>query len=359
MNVPRAALGRQLEAIFVAWGMSGEHAAITAERLTDADIRGIDSHGVALLPLYAEIRAQGQINFRPAIRVVRENAVTALVDADHALGHVPATIAMETAIAKARVAGLAAVAVRGSNHYGAAGVYALLAARAGLIGLSTTSVWTPAIVPTFGADPMFGTNPIGFAAPAAVNPPFYLDMATSTVAVGKLKLAQLHGKPLHPGWAMDRDGRATLDADAALADVRLTPLGGARDTSGHKGYGLAAMVEVLCTMLSGSAYAPTRERRHPEARFLNIGHFMLAIDPGAFRDAGEFAADLDDMIGALRATRPAAAHQAVLVPGDPETVAMAERSVHGIPVPDALLAAVRDVAADCGAPWLLGREGTE
>jgi LDH2 family malate/lactate/ureidoglycolate dehydrogenase len=353
MHVPRADLQRQIEAILVAWGMAVEHAAITAERLTDADVRGIDSHGVALLPLYAEIRAEGRINFRPDIRVVRESAVTALLDADHGLGHVPATMAMERAIAKARSSGLAAVAVRNSNHYGAAGVYGLLAARAGFIGVSMTSVWVPAIVPTFGAEPMFGTNPIGFVAPAANNPPFYLDMATSTVAVGKLKLAQLHGKPLPPAWAMDRDGRATVDPDAALADVRLTPLGGARETSGHKGYGLAAMVEILCTMLSGSVYAPTRERRHPGLAHWNIGHFMLALDPQAFRDAGEFEADLDDMIDALRAGRPAASGQPVLVHGDPECDAMRERSEHGIPVPDALLVAVRQIAADCGAPWLL------
>jgi LDH2 family malate/lactate/ureidoglycolate dehydrogenase len=353
MRAPRAELERQIAAILVAWGMSHEHAAITAARLGDADIRGIDSHGIALLPLYAEIRAEGKINFRPEIRVVRESPVTALVDADHGLGHVPATVAMERAIAKARTSGLAAVAVRNSNHYGAAGVYGLLAAQAGLIGLSMTSVWVPAIVPTFGAEPMFGTNPIGFVAPAADNPPFYLDMATSTVAVGKLKLAQLHGKPLHPAWAMDRDGRAALDPDAALADVRLTPLGGARETSGHKGYGLAAMVEILCTMLSGSLYAPTRERRKPGTEHWNIGHFMLALDPKAFRDAGEFESDLDDMVDALRASRPAAAGQDVLVHGDPEQAAMRERAEHGIPVPDALVAAVRQIAADCGAPWLL------
>src|SRR5512146_2193254 len=148
MRIPRDRLQSQVEAILVAWGMSEAHAAITSARLTDADIRGIDSHGVTLMPLYHELRAQRQINFRPDIRVVRDNPVTALLDADHALGHVPSTEAMQLAIDKAQRNGLAAVAVRNSNHYGAAGVYALMAADAGLIGLSFTSVWHGTTVPT-------------------------------------------------------------------------------------------------------------------------------------------------------------------------------------------------------------------
>jgi LDH2 family malate/lactate/ureidoglycolate dehydrogenase len=200
---------------------------------------------------------------------------------------------------------------------------------------------------------MFGTNPIGFVAPAGRNEPFYLDMATSTVAVGKLTLAQLHGTPLRPGWAMDRNGLPTTDAEVALEDLRLSALGGTREMSSHKGYGLAAMVEILCTMLAGAFYAPTRERRHPEARHWNIGHFMLAIDPGAFREPDAFADDLDDMLDALRAVRPATPEQPVLVHGDPERAAMAERTAHGIPVPEPLVAALAQIAADCGAPWTL------
>lgn len=354
MNIQRRDLERQLEAIFTAWGMSDEHARITALRLTDADIRGIDSHGVTLLPLYAELRAQGQVNFRPRIRVLRESPVTALVDADHMLGHVPGTFAMELAIGKARQTGLAAVAVKNSNHYGAAGVYGLLAAGEGLIGMSFTSVWHGVIVPTFGREPMFGTNPIAFVAPARKNGVFFFDAATSTVAVGKLKLAKIHGRRLHEGWAMGEDGRPTTDPEAGLAAMRLTPLGGTRAMSSHKGYGLAAMVEILCSMLAGAYYAPTRERRHPEAKHWHIGHFFLAIDPKAFRGEGEFEDDLDDMIDALHAVPPVDPDQPVLVAGDPEKQAMAERTKNGIPVPPSLLAEVRAIAAECGAPWLLG-----
>ena len=354
MNIKRPDLQRQLEVIFTAWGMSAEHAAITALRLTDADIRGIDSHGVTLVPLYSQLRAEGQINFKPNIRVLRESPVTALVDADHMLGHVPSTIAMGLAIDKAKKTGLAAVAVKNSNHYGAAGVYGVLAVEQGLIGMSFTSVWHGAVVPTFGKEPMFGTNPIAFVAPGKKHRMFFFDIATSTVAVGKLKLAQIHGKPLHEGWAMDRDGRLTTNPEVGLEAMMLTPLGGTRPMSSHKGYGLAAMVEVLCSMVPGAFYAPTREKRHPDAKYWNIGHFFLAMDPKAFRGEGEFEDDLDDMIDALHAVAPVDPNQPVLVAGDPEEKAMAERTKNGIPVPDNLLAQVRDVAKECGAPWVLG-----
>jgi LDH2 family malate/lactate/ureidoglycolate dehydrogenase len=347
-------LSRQVEDILLAWGMSAEHARITAARLHHADIRGIDSHGVALLPLYAQLRAEGRINVQPAIQILRDSPVTALIDADHGLGHVPSTQAMQLAIDKCRQSGLAAVAVRSSNHFGAAGAYALLAAEAGLIGLAFTSVWNLSIVPTFGADPMFGTNPIAFAAPGERHRVFYLDMATSTVAIGKLKLAELHGRPIEPGWALDNAGRVTTDPGIALESRRLTPLGGTRALGSHKGYGLAAMVEILCTMLSGAWYAATREERHPGEQHVNIGHFFLAIDPKSFRAAGEFEHDLDHMIDALHACRRADPAQSVWVAGDPEVQAMEERDSLGVPVPEALIAQLRSVAEECGAAWRLG-----
>ena len=354
MRVAADQLSRQVEAILRAWGMSPEHARITAARLAHADIRGIDSHGVALILFYAQQRAEGRIEFAPEIRVLRESPVTALIDGGHSLGQIPSTRAMQLAIEKCRNSGLAAVAVKNSNHYGAAGAYAMMAADAGLIGMSFTSVWNTAIVPTFGADAMFGTNPIAFAAPGRRHGAFCLDMATSTVAIGKLKLAALHEKPLEQGWALDGSGQVTTDPATALASRRLTPLGGTRPLGSHKGYGLAAMVEILCTMLPGAWYAPTRDMRHPGERHFNIGHFFLAIDPKCFRDEGEFETDLDDMIDALHACRRADPAQPVWVAGDPELQAMEERSSRGIPVPEALLAQLHAIAAECGAAWLLG-----
>jgi LDH2 family malate/lactate/ureidoglycolate dehydrogenase len=346
-------LSRQVEEVLRAWGMSEEHARTTAARLHHADIRGIDSHGAALLALYSQLRDEGRINFQPSIRVLRDSPVTALLDGDHGLGHVPSTQAMQLAIEKCRQRGLAAVAVRNSNHFGAAGAYALMAAQAGLIGLAFTSVWNLAIVPTFGAEAMFGTNPIAFAAPGGRDRVFYLDIATSTVAIGKLKQAALHGRPIEPGWALDGSGQVTTDPAAALESRLLTPLGGSRALGSHKGYGLAAMVEILCTMLAGAWYAPTREARHPGEQHFNIGHFFLAIDPKSFRSPGEFEADLGHMIDALHASRAVDPAQPVLVAGDPEAQAMQERGELGVPVPAALLAQLRVIATDCGAPWRL------
>jgi LDH2 family malate/lactate/ureidoglycolate dehydrogenase len=350
---PASSICKQTEAIFCAWGMSPENARISAERLQHADLRGIDSHGVALIVLYAQMRAERRIEFRPDVRVLRESPVTALIDGGNGLGHVPSTQAMQLAIDKCRGVGLAAVAVRNSNHYGAAGAYALMAAEAGLIGMSFTSVGTLAIVPTFGADAMFGTNPIAFAAPGRRHGVFYLDMATSTVAIGKLKLAAMHEQPLESGWALDGDGRITTDPATALGSRRLTPLGGSRPLGSHKGYGLAAMVEILCTMLTGAWYAPTREARHPDEQYYNVGHFFLAIDPRSFRGEGEFEMELDDMIDALHACRRADPDQPVQVAGDPEMIAMTEREKLGVPVPDALLAQLRSISSECGAAWLL------
>lgn len=349
-RLPSAAVTAQCREIFRAWGMSPEHARVTAERLEYADLHGVDSHGIALLPLYARLRGEGHLNFQPVPRLVRDTPVIALIDADGGLGQVAGTRAMLLAVEKARAAGLAAVAVRNSNHFGAAGAYAMLAAEAGLVGMAFSAAWDPAIVPTFGAEPRFGTNPLAFAAPAGEGAPFCFDVATSTVAIGKLRLAELHGRPLEPGWALDASGAVTTDPKAALASRLLTPLGGTPQLSSHKGYGLAALVEILSTMLSGAAYCVTRDKEKPS---LDVGHFFLAIDPAAFRPDGGFEADVANMMRTLRKTRPAQASQPVLSPGDPEARAFADRSANGIPMPATLMKQVRDIAAGCEAAWLL------
>lgn len=354
IRVPADALRRQTAAILAAWGMPESQAEETASIMVAADLRGIDSHGVAMFDLYAEHRAMGKIVWAPEIKIVRQNPATALIDGGGGLGHCPSALAMRLAVEKAKTVGIGAVAVRNSNHYGAAGVYALMAADAGLIGVSTTSVWNTAIVPTFGTDPMFGTNPIAFAAPAGKNPPFVLDMATSTVAIGKVKLAKLLGQDIPEGWVVDANGRPVTDAVAAVSGVRrFTPLGSSRQMGGHKGYGLAAMVEILSTMLPGAWWATTRERDHPNADRFNVGHFMLALDPKAFRDDDGFEADLDAMIDELHAANRADADQPVLVAGDPERVAVEERARDGIPLPKARARILADLATKAGAAVLI------
>jgi LDH2 family malate/lactate/ureidoglycolate dehydrogenase len=347
-------LKRQLGAILAAWGMAEDHIATTLDIMLWADLSGIDSHGAGMMQLYHRFRDQEKLSFTPEIRVVRENPATALVDGGGGLGHVPSALAMKLACDKAQAIGVGVVAVRNSHHYGAAGAYAEMASDRGLIGLSMTAVARPNVVPMFGADAMFGTNPIAFAAPAKRNPPFLLDMATSTAAFGKLTIASRVGKPIPEGWAVDPDGRSLTDANEGLAHRRLTPLGTSRPMGGHKGYGLAMMVEVLCTTLSGAQYGVLRERRDHDAARHDVGHFFLAIDPDAFREEGAFEQDLDEMIDALHATRPVDPAEPVQVAGDPEVRAREIRRRDGIPLSARLAQELREIAEAAGAPVLIG-----
>jgi LDH2 family malate/lactate/ureidoglycolate dehydrogenase len=347
---------RQSEAILLAWGSTLDHARISADVLTYADLSGIDSHGVSLFINYEKLL--GADSFDPAAtpEVVRENASTALVDARGGLGHPAGVAAMELAIAKATATGVGVVTVRNSHHFGAAGYYSALAARHGLVGMAMTSGRTSAVVPTGGAQARLPTNPIAFAAPARTNEPFLLDMSTSTVAVNKLKVHDLEGRPLPEGWFVDGDGRTVTDASAAVRAAwdgsggGLTPLGGTRESGGHKGYGLAVMVQLLSCALSGGAFSPTRGPGEPD----NIGHFFLVIDPSVFRPGGEFLDDVDEVVDVLHATPPAPGGE-VLVAGEPESRTRAERTRDGIPLPVSLLGRLADICSRTGAPFLLGR----
>ncbi|UEM25195.1 Ldh family oxidoreductase (plasmid) [Skermanella mucosa] len=353
VRIPENAVAAQLAAIFAAWGMAADVIEPTVRVMVEADLRGIDSHGVTMMDVYDTLRRDGRLNLRPDIRVVRETPVTAVVDGGGGLGHAPSVLAMEMAIAKGRSAGLAAVTVRNSNHYGAAGIYASMAAEAGLIGISTSAVHKAAIVPTFGTRAMFGTNPLAFAAPASANRPFVLDMATSTAAIGKLRLAAMAGKPVPEGWALDEAGRPVTDPREALAHRLMTPLGGTREMGGHKGYGLAAMVEILSSVLSGGSIAALRGEA-PGA--YGVGHFFMTIDPKAFRDEGEFETDLDGLIDALHGCPRADPGQPVLVHGDPEADSRADRRANGIPLHPDQVGLLRRLARDGGAAFLLEAE---
>jgi LDH2 family malate/lactate/ureidoglycolate dehydrogenase len=353
MNVSAELLSRQCAAILRAWGLPEDHVEAVTHVLVTANLRGVDSHGVSMLTLYDEFRRNGKLTLRPGVRVVRESPVTALLDGDGGLGHLPGMKAMRLAIEKCAATGVGVVGVRNANHFGAAGVYALLAPERGFIGVAMTATWRPGIVPTFGAEAMLGTNPIAFAAPAKRNPPFCLDMATSTVALNKIKLAALHGRGILPGWALDDRGRPVTDAREAMKHVLLTPLGGTAELGSHKGYGLATMVEILCSTLNGASAGAIRNRRDPDATRHNVGQFYLALDPKCFREPGEFERDMDDLIDALHATKPADPRQPVLVAGDPEQACFAQRSRDGIPLSNELSAMLRTLADACAAEWVL------
>jgi LDH2 family malate/lactate/ureidoglycolate dehydrogenase len=358
-RIPVETCRAQILAVLGAWGMDPGLVATTAEVMVETDLAGVDSHGISMLMDYDQSRRKGKLNLAARPRVVRENPVTALVDADAGLGHPAAVLGMELAIRKAKAAGVGVVAVRNSHHFGAAGHYAAMAPPAGLIGFVTSATRTIAVVPTRAAVPVLGTNPIAFAAPAGRNRAFRLDMATSTTAANKVKVHDLQGKALPPGWVLDGAGAPVTDAAAAWDTIRnrdeggLTPLGGTAAMASHKGYGLGVMAHILGGVLSGASFSPLRVRRQRPEDPDDLGHFLMAIDPAAFREEGAFEADLGAAIDVLHATPPVDPALPVLVPGDPEALCRAERLRDGIPVPPALAARIREVCAGCGAPFLL------
>ena len=359
-NISSDTLRRQLSEVYRAWGMPDENIEIIVDNMVESDLRGIDSHGVGMLPRYDGLRRDGALNMTPDVKVVRDFGAVALIDAGHGLGHVAGTRAMQLACDKAEQFGVGAVTSRGSNHFGAAGVYATMAVDRGLIGLCTTGTTQRSVLPTFAKQPRFSTNPIAFAAPAKRNEPFSLDMATSTVAVGKLNIARRAGKALPLGWAHDADGLPTTDPNAALNAVpkRLSPLGGSRELGSHKGYGLAVMVDILSSVLSGSFIGGHNLKTGDRGQYINVGHFCLALNPAAFREEGEFEEELDDLIDMLHGTEPVDPAQPVLVAGDPEHRERLIRLENGIPMTETLFNEVRQVAEACGAPFILGNDAS-
>jgi LDH2 family malate/lactate/ureidoglycolate dehydrogenase len=359
MRVPAPRIRHQLASVFRAWGMSEAHAETTAEMMTETDLRGVDSHGISMLPTYDGEFRSGRLNMRPLFKTVREGPATALIDADASLGHPVSVHAMNLAVDKCLTTGVAVVSVFNSHHFGAAGCYAKIAADRGAIGMVTSATRGVTMVPTFAAEPIMGTNPLAFAAPARRHPSFLLDMATTTVAAGKVKVFKLNHKPLPPGWVVDGDGRAVTDPEEAFRHVferpegGITPVGGTREAGGHKGYGLAVLVHILGGTLAGASFSPIRNRTQGPSDPHNIGHFFMAIDPRAFREEGAFEDDLDQVIDVLHGARRADPAQPVLVAGEPELATRAERLDAGVPIPDDLLIQLRAVAERAGVPFLL------
>ena len=344
----------QIEAILIAWGMIPAHAATTADVLSYADLCGIDSHGMSMLPPYDKNRRGGILNIGADPRIERETPVSALVDAGGGLGHPAGKLAMQTAIAKAKAIGMATVIVRNTAHYGACGYYTNMAAQAGLIGMSTTTTPGISVAPTGGAIGRLGTDPWSMSAPGAPGKPFLLDMATATVATGKVRNKANEKQPVPNGWLMDRHGQPSNDPlDLLERKGYLTSLGGTPEGASHKGYGLAAMARIMSAGLAGAPLLlPPEQASQPPTG--SLGHFFFALDPGLFRDAEEFKADIANFCDSLRATPPVDPAKPVLVAGDPERATAARRMQEGIPVGPGLLAQVRALADASGAKWILG-----
>ncbi|HEV3158085.1 MAG TPA: Ldh family oxidoreductase [Candidatus Baltobacteraceae bacterium] len=336
-------------------GVAPQDAQIVSEVLVAADLRGIESHGVARLEAYYVGRIRkGQLRPEYAASVVRETGTTILIDAGNGLGHPVAKRTMDAVIEKAQQTGAAFGTVRNSNHYGIAGYYAMMALEHNMIGIaSTNSVRYGA--PTFGRDIMLGTNPFAYAIPTDKEPAFVLDFATTTVPRGKLEVYQRKEKPLNPGWAIDADGHPTLDSNAALKGA-LLPLGGfGIENGGHKGYGLGLLVDILCGVLSGGKFGndlPLPSSRPAEGA---ISHFFAAFRIDAFRDIAEFKRDMDKELLDFKHSAKVPGQERIYVAGEIEHEKTLTHQRTGVPVHVKVWTGLEKLAAELDIPFNLAK----
>lgn len=334
-------------------GCSPDDAALASQVLLSADLRGIDSHGIARLSGYWRLYEAGRINPRPHVKLVHETPSTATVDGDKGLGLVVAPKAMEIAIGKAGLVGSGWVSVRNSNHFGIAGYHAMMALPHEMIGWAMTNA-SALVTPTFSKEKMLGTNPICVAIPAGEEPAFVADFATTTAANGKLEILQRKGKAAPLGWVQDADGLPTTDANALKKGGALLPLGGDREHGSHKGYALGSIVDIFSAVLSGASYGPWAP---PFPAYVpmpadmpgeGLGHFLGAMRIDGFRPAAEFKQHMDQWIRRFHAATPADPEQPVLVPGDPERLMEAQRSREGIPLVAAVVTDLQELGKKTG-----------
>jgi L-2-hydroxycarboxylate dehydrogenase (NAD+) len=326
--------------VFGKMGVPPGEAAIVSEVLVLADLRGIDSHGVARLRRYYTGLKNGVMVPRPEIKVVHETPISALIDGGAALGQVAGSRGMKMAIEKALKSGVGLVSVRNSNHYGIAGYYSLMALKHDLIGLSLTNS-DVYVVPTFGKAVMLGTNPISVTIPAFHEKPFVLDMSTAVATLGKLEVYNRMNKKLPLGWATDEKGQVCDDPVRVLNNIRskagggLLPLGGeGEEFGGHKGYGLDLLVDILCGVLSGSGYLNLLYPKTPEGKPLPslVGHFFGALRVDAFRPLEEFKKDMDDLIRRLKNSPKAEGQSRIFLHGEKEFELEEKYRKEGIPL---------------------------
>lgn len=345
-----------VQAVFTRMGCSQADAITATRSLLLADLRGIDSHGIARLSGYIRLWEVGRINPQPRLQILHETPSTAVVDGDGGLGLVVAPYSMEIAIEKAARAGTGWVSVQNSNHFGIAAAHAMMALPHDMIGLAMTNA-SPLVAPTFSLERLLGTNPICVAIPAGNEPPFVADLATTTAANGKLEILQRTNKQAPAGWIQDKEGGVSVNPHELKEGGALLPLGSDREHGSHKGYALGAVVDIFSAVLSGANYGPWVP---PFVSFLplapdmpgkGIGHFFGAMRIDAFRPAADFKMHMDRWIGRFRQARPVEGQPRVLIPGDPEREGEAERRQHGIPLLPAVVDDLKQVAEKFSLPF--------
>jgi len=339
VRIPVATLHDFMVDVFVGVGVPREDALITADVLITSDLWGIESHGVGRLKLYYDRIKLGIQQPVTRLQVVKDTPTTAVIDGGVGMGQVIGYRSMQMAIEKARRYGLGAVAVRNSSHFGIDGYYPLMATKQGMVGMSFTNA-RPSIAPTFGVQPMLGTNPIAFGAPTDEPFPFLYDAATSITQRGKIEVLDRAEKPTPAGWVISEDGSAATDSTQILKDLSrqtaaLLPLGGAgEELGGHKGYGLATMVEIFSAAFQGGAYlgqlvdVDSGGRPQP----LRLGHFFLAIDVEHFIPLDEFKRITGNILRELRAAKKAPGQERIYTAGEKEYYRAERIRVEGVPV---------------------------
>jgi LDH2 family malate/lactate/ureidoglycolate dehydrogenase len=346
-----------VSAVFLKMGCTEEHAHLAADVLLSADIRGVDSHGVARLSGYIRLWEAARINATPHVRIVHETPSTAVIDGDGGLGLVVAPFAMEVAIEKANKVGTGWVSVKNSNHFGIAGYHAMMALEQEMIGIAMTNA-SALVAPTFSIEKMLGTNPIAVAIPANEEPPFVADFATTTASNGKLEILQRKNAEAPFGWVQDKDGFATSNANALKEGGAMLPLGGDREHGSHKGYALGSIVDIFSAVLSGASYGPWAP---PFPAYVpmpvdmpgeGLGHFFGVMRVDAFRPAEDFKQHMDNWIRRFRSAKPAPGHKKVLIPGDVEREMEATRRETGIPLLKAVVEDLKRVGEKMDIPPL-------
>lgn len=323
--------------IFLKMGCSKKDAETAAVSLLSADLRGIDSHGVARLSGYVRLWEVKRIKTNPSIKIIHQTPSTATIDGDAGLGLVVAPHAMKVAIKKAKQTGTGWVSVKNSNHFGIAGAHAMMALQNDMIGIAMTNA-SALVAPTFSTEKMLGTNPIAVAIPAGDEPAFVADFATTTAANGKLEILQRKNAKMPIGWAQTKDGEPSTDPNALKHGGALLPLGGDREHGSHKGYALGAIVDIFSAVLSGANYGPwvppfpayiAMPQNMPGE---GIGHFFGAMRIDAFRPAAEFKNHMDNWIRRFKNAKTIKGEKRVFIPGDIEREIETIRMKNGIPL---------------------------
>ena len=338
-------LKKTVAGIFEKLGVNSEDALLAADVQVLADLRGVDSHGVSnMLKSYITGYQEGSINPRPNWKVVRETPSTAAVDSDKGLGTIITPKAMDIAIQKAKNVGVGMVTIGNARHLGMASYHAMLALPHDMIGICMTSC-PPQVLPTFGAEPRLGTNPIAIAVPAKNEPPFVFDVATSSVAVNKIRIAARLGAEIPGGWMAREDGSPIMESGLAPEKFTLLPLGADREGGSHKGYGFSCMVDILAGVLTGFGYGAVPGRP-------NFGHMVAAYSIDAFTDVEPFKAEMDEWLQMMKSTKPAPGHDRVMVAGQPEAEVEVVRRDEGIPLHPDVADWIRDTCGEMSVPCL-------